>query len=177
MSKRDYLKYKRVSTELQIQKKNKDEIPSVLTCQNYASYKGYSLENTIRNDKTIYHQLTPVNTQIIFDIETYDASHCPQPYPIMCGNVNNLSNRVPLSGQEIQPRPPRYRIQRNRYECRYKRNDGTFNTLYPNRPQQNKEICNTKGCGDDGTNTTKKTTPCLHTYLLDSNISSNPIIT
>jgi len=176
MSQSDYLKYKRVSTELQIQKKNKDEIPSVLTSQNYVSYKGYSLENTIRNDKTIYHLLTPVNTQIIFDIATSDASSCPQPYPIICGSVNNLSNRVPLSGQEIQPSPPRYRIQRNRYECRYKHNDGTYITKYPSRPQQNKEICNTKGCGNDGTNTTTKTTPCLSTYLLDTNISSNLII-
>ena len=45
MSQSDYLKYKRLSTELQIQNNNKDEIPPVLTSQNYVYYKGYSLEN------------------------------------------------------------------------------------------------------------------------------------
>jgi hypothetical protein len=176
MSQSDYLKYKRVSTELQIQKKSGDQIPPVLTSQNYISYKGYSLENTIINDKTIYHQLTPVNTQIIFDIATSDASSCPQPYPIMCGAINNLSNRVPLSGIEIHPRPPRYRIQQNRYECRYKKADGTYVTKYPSRPQRNKDVCDKSGCGNDGTNTTTKTTPCLSTYLIESNIHSNLII-
>ena len=176
MSQSDYLKYKRLSTELQIQNNNKDEIPPVLTSQNYVYYKGYSLENTIQNNKTVYHHLKPANTQIIFDIETYDASSCPQPYPVTCGSENNLSNRVPLGGVYIHPTPPRYRIQKNRYECRYTQADGTVVTKYPSRPQRNKSICDKSGCGNDGTNTTNKTTPCLSTYLLESNLQSNLII-
>jgi hypothetical protein len=62
MAQSDYLKYKRVTTELKI---NGSKLSPVLDAQDYVNYKEYALEKSIVNNKTIYNRITPTGRQPI----------------------------------------------------------------------------------------------------------------
>jgi hypothetical protein len=85
MSQSDYIKYKKTATEL---KKNK--LPSVFEYTKYNSYKGYSLENTIQNNKLKYNQLIPSGRTFIWDMEK-TVSNCPT--FALCNNTTTRSNK------------------------------------------------------------------------------------
>ena len=102
MSQSDYIKYKRVATEL----KNTKQVPAVLESQDYIGYKEYSMENKITNTKTLYNQLIPPGKKIIFDMEK-KVTNCPA--FIICNNTNKRPNRVAMSKVYFTPTPvPKY---------------------------------------------------------------------
>ena len=90
MSQSDYLKYKRISTELKINK-----LSNVFSPSDYVGYKEYSLENTIYNTKIRYNQLKPSNKTIVFNMEKTKNSDCPT--FITCKNTNTRPNRTTYS--------------------------------------------------------------------------------
>lgn len=95
MSQGDYIRYKRISTELT----NESSFPPVLTEQDYINYKQYSIENTIVSTKPDY-RIPSFGTQIIFDMNK-KVNFCP-PF-ITCTNTNMRPNRVPMSTVYFTP--------------------------------------------------------------------------
>ena len=92
MSQSDYIKYKRVSTEL----KKLSELPSVMEARQYTDFKEFSLENTITNDKTQYNKLFPENSINVFGMEKLYAANCAT--FALCHNTNSRANRKPSTG-------------------------------------------------------------------------------
>jgi len=110
MSQSDYIKYKKITTKLAIDKTN--DLPPVLNSQDYSDYKEYVLENTITNSKIINRRLIPSTTQVVLDMDKNKAlvqnmgtslSNCPN--FLLCNNTNLRSNRVPLSNVFSNPTP------------------------------------------------------------------------
>jgi len=88
MSQSDYLKLKKIKTELTSKK-----LPSVLEYNNYYPYKDYSLEKLIVNNSITYNLLPLPNTIIINNIvNKYDSSNCCV-FPV-CNNTNTRFNRI-----------------------------------------------------------------------------------
>lgn len=101
MSQSDYIKYKRVYTELSIDK-NTLKQPPVFDDGNYIDFKEYALENTIVNTKPILNRITPAGKQVVYDMDRVVTS-CPT--FILCKNTNLRPNRVPMSGAFFVPTP------------------------------------------------------------------------
>jgi len=103
MSQSDYLKYKKIATQIKLDMSN--NMPPVFECQNYLNFKQYSLENTVKNTKTIYNKITPSGETIIFDMEI-NNNECPTvvKFPI-CTNTNKRANRRVMSGVYFDPTP------------------------------------------------------------------------
>ena len=85
MSQSDYIKHKKTATELKI-----NELPNLLEYNNYNSYKGYSLENTIQNTKIRYNQLIPSGKTLIWNMEK-TVSNCPT--FVLCRNTTSRPNK------------------------------------------------------------------------------------
>lgn len=105
MSQSDYLKYKRVATELKINK-----LDPIFKPEDYVSYKEFSLENQIVNTKLRYNQLVLPNKKIIFDIEKTTLS-CPT--FITCNNTNMRTNRKLLLKPQMSVNPLRPLLQKD----------------------------------------------------------------
>jgi hypothetical protein len=88
MSQSDYLHHKKISLELNSQSK----LSPILSATDYTSYKQFNLEKNIKNTSTLYNQLIPVGTQVIFGIETPKSDNCPE--FILCKNTNTRPNRI-----------------------------------------------------------------------------------
>ena len=101
MSQSDYIKYKRVSTQLA-----NNKFPPIFDPENYVDYKEYSLENTIFNTRYRYNQLIPPNKTIVFDMEKSVSNTCAQNFAV-CKNTNLRSNKIPLLRSQITPKPLR----------------------------------------------------------------------
>jgi len=97
MSQSDYIKYKRVATQLKI-----DKLSPVLSNEQYTDFKQYTIENTVINTDTLFNELLPQNTNIIFNMQK-NISHCPT-FPV-CINTNARSYRVPMGKIYFTPRP------------------------------------------------------------------------
>lgn len=89
MSQSDYIKYKRVSTQLYLDA-SRNQL-QVFTAQNYIDYEQYQLENTIINLSKNYNLLIPSEEQIVFNMEKR-VSKCPT-FKI-CVDTNKRPNRV-----------------------------------------------------------------------------------
>jgi len=100
MSQSDYIKYRRISVQLQLDA-SKNQLP-VMNSTNYLDYKEYVLENTIKSNSVIYNLLTPSGEQIVFGMEKRTAG-CPSTYE--CINTNKRANRVPLPSVYFTPKP------------------------------------------------------------------------
>jgi hypothetical protein len=100
MSQSDYIKYKKISTEL----KSLNKYPSVLQEDDYNLFKEYSLENTIQNTKLTFNQFQPPGFTIINGMEK-KVTNCPN-FPT-CKDTNTRSNRKPLGGAFYYPHPLR----------------------------------------------------------------------
>jgi hypothetical protein len=96
MSQSDYLKYKRVATQLKI-----DTLSPVISNQEYTDFKQHTIESIITNNTTLQNVLQPPNTNIIFDMQM-NVSNCPQ-FPV-CKDTNTRTNREPLLGIYFMPR-------------------------------------------------------------------------
>ena len=96
MSQSDYLKYKRISTELKINK-----LDPIFHPNDYLSYKEFSLENSIINEKINYNQLILPNKNMVFNME---KNICPLTFNT-CKNTDVRTNRKPLLKSQITPSP------------------------------------------------------------------------
>lgn len=99
MSQSDYIKYKRVSTQLYLDAA-KNQTP-VFTSQTYLDYEQYQLENVTINLCNNYSLLTPVGKQIVFDMEKR-VSTCPT-FKI-CTDTNKRPHRTPLPQVYFTPK-------------------------------------------------------------------------
>ena len=173
MSQSDYLKYKRIATELKTENIDLNQglpgdLPPVLESSPYVSYKEFALVNNIKNTKTTYNQLLPsTQTQIVFNMEKQNVGNCPN--PVVCTRYPNKSNRVPLQSVYAQPTPARPLIQVNKYSTNcvpYR-----INRQYPTQPM-------TKRYDYPTIFTNPKTimVPCLQTTVLAPTISNKPIV-
>jgi hypothetical protein len=97
MSQSDYLKYKRVATQLRI-----DKLSPVLSNQQYTDFKQFSIENTIMNTTTLLNELAPPNTNIIFGMQ-HNGSSCPT-FPI-CIDTQTRTYRIPMGNIYFTPTP------------------------------------------------------------------------
>ena len=99
MSQSDYIKYKRVSTQLYLDA-SYNQSP-VFTAQTYLDYEQFQLENTIKNWSNNYRLMTPSGEQIVFNMEKR-VSKCPT-FQI-CSGTNIRPNRVPLPQVYFTPK-------------------------------------------------------------------------
>lgn len=65
MAQSDFIKYKKLWIKLK-----ENQLPHVLTSQDFILYKQFALENKTIHSKTNYNHITPANKNIVFDIET-----------------------------------------------------------------------------------------------------------
>ena len=94
MSQSDYLRYKKIYTQindLNSKKKANIKTPKVINSQDYILYKQFTLENTVKIDsdgnKLKYYNLLMDDVKIIFDMEK-NVIGCP----IFCNNNNQNIN-------------------------------------------------------------------------------------
>jgi hypothetical protein len=99
MSQSDYLKFKRISTELKVGK-----LDPIFNPEDYLSYKEFSLENSIQNTKLTYNQLLLPNRTKIFNMEKM-VNSCPSFNA--CKNTNLRTNRKLMLSSQINPTPSR----------------------------------------------------------------------
>ena len=86
MSQSDYIKLKKTSMIL----KN-NELPPVLTPENYTDFVQYNLETTVTNTKKSYSRLLLPGNRNILDMEK-NVSGCTE--FTLCTNTNERPNRV-----------------------------------------------------------------------------------
>ena len=91
MSQSDYIKYRKISTQLKLDA-SRNQIP-VFDSSIYLDYKDYVLENTIVDTNITYSMLQPSGKQIVFGMERR-VNNCPTTYE--CVNTNKRANRVPM---------------------------------------------------------------------------------
>ena len=96
MSQSDYLKHKRIATELKI-----NELTPVLNSGDYTNYKQFSIENSIVNTKLQYEEIVPTGYKKIFGI-VKKVSSCPT--FITCTGTHARSNRVAMSTVYFTPK-------------------------------------------------------------------------
>jgi hypothetical protein len=108
MSQSDYIKYKRVATQLKL-----DKLNSVLSNIQYTDFKQYSIENTIINTDTLFNELLVPNTNIIFNMQK-NITSCPT-FPI-CINTHTRSYRLPMGEIYFTPKPVPLYIKHPSYE-------------------------------------------------------------
>ena len=98
MSQSDYLKSKRISTQLRIDNEKVNGVtnqPALFTSKDLQNYKQYALTNTIINTKPTLNRLTPKLRQRVYDMDKA-VSGCPS--FIICKDTQQRNNRVLSSG-------------------------------------------------------------------------------
>lgn len=100
MSQSDYIKHKRLSSEL----REVAKLSPTLDAQQYTAYKEYSLENTVYSDKNVYYKFIPQGTQYVYGMEIRNAWNCTD--MAFCRDTEWRSNRVlnTEDGMRFQPR-------------------------------------------------------------------------
>lgn len=95
MSQSDYIKYKRVSTELSIDNRiTNNKLSPVLSSQKYITYSQYDILNSIPNDIPTFNTVNILGTQEIFGMHKL-VKDCPS--FITCEKTNTRPNRMLLS--------------------------------------------------------------------------------
>jgi hypothetical protein len=95
MSQSDYIRYKKVSTELA--GFSGDNRPPVLLQSDLLTFQEFNLENKTVNTKTVRNCITPVGSTVVFGmVKTPSSKTCGVVFD--CSYTNLLPNRVPLSG-------------------------------------------------------------------------------
>jgi hypothetical protein len=92
MSQSDYIKRKRVATELKAQTK----LQPVIESGQYVDFKEFTLQNTIYSNKLQYQKILPLNGINVFGIQLATTQNCPT--FIICEGTNSRVNRRPLLG-------------------------------------------------------------------------------
>lgn len=101
MSQSDYIKRKRVATELNAQTK----LHPVIESGQYVDFKEFALQNTISSDKLQYQKISPLNGINVFGIQLATTQNCPT--FIICEGTNYRVNRRPLLGMQSASMPLR----------------------------------------------------------------------
>jgi len=118
MSQGDYIKYKRVATELKNQQNN---LAPVIGSGKYIDYKAFTLENTIISNTPDYTKLLPPSSVNVFGMQINNPSNC-SPF-ILCSGTNYRVNRKPLSGSQSSAKPVSTPVPQstlaNMYICKY----------------------------------------------------------
>jgi hypothetical protein len=106
MSQGDYIRFKRVSTELRIDpslnniskkmipyeyRTNQYNQPIVFNASDYEDYKDYNLETMITNTKPVLNRLTTSGKQNVWNMDK-PVNNCPS--FILCRNTNTRPNRT-----------------------------------------------------------------------------------
>lgn len=97
MSQSDFIKYKRLATELKLLSK----LPSVIESGQYLNFKQFQLKNTISSNKLNYEKLRPINSKNVFGMELLKA---PCPTFKLC-DTDSRENRRPLLGVQSAAMP------------------------------------------------------------------------
>jgi hypothetical protein len=91
MSQSDYLRVKRARRELAALSSQTNTIDA----GTYVTYKGYSVENSVRGTTPQWLQLVPADKYVVFDMErissNYDTTACPA-YEV-CSGTDSRANR------------------------------------------------------------------------------------
>ncbi len=99
MSQSDYLKRKKIATELK--NDHATNHPSVLNSKQYLSYLSYSLGNNIENTKITYNKIVPNTKRNIFNIEQ-TTTNCPT---FECSDSSSRPNRIAHDGRMCDVHP------------------------------------------------------------------------
>lgn len=99
MSQSDYLKRKKLATELK--NDHATNHPSVLNSKQYLNYLSYSLGNNIENTKITYNKIVPSTKHNIFNIEQ-TTTNCPD---FECTDSSKRPNRVDHTGRLFDEKP------------------------------------------------------------------------
>lgn len=94
MSQSDYLKSKRISTQLRIDNQKVSGVtnqPALFASHDLQDYKQYALTNTIVNAKPTLNRLTPKLRQRVYDMDKV-VSNCPS--FIVCKDTQQRENHV-----------------------------------------------------------------------------------
>lgn len=113
MSQSDYIKYKKMSTEL----KRMNKLEPILESNQYISYKNYALENKIQNTKITYNQLLLPNRTQIFNMEK-KVTDCP--VFTTCLNTNLRANRKLHTQIPVHPIRPLFQKNNKKCDCTQK---------------------------------------------------------
>jgi hypothetical protein len=118
MSQSDYIKHKKITTELNVNKNPKTiqnvgvrekrfnvlwSQPAVFDSGDYQDYKKYSLENTTINTKPILNRLTNNGKHVVWEMDKVVVSNCA-PF-IVCSGTNARPNRIPMMKSYSVPLP------------------------------------------------------------------------
>jgi hypothetical protein len=113
MSASDYIKYKRVGTQLRdVLPNSKKQAPVVFDDQMYIDFKQYTIENKIFDSKLIENSLIPTGSNLVFDMMKV-VSSCPA-FPI-CNDTHVRTNRVPMSEVYYNPQQPAKYVKQSIY--------------------------------------------------------------
>lgn len=138
MSQSDYVKYKRVSTELSLDNKTtNNKLPPVLSSQKYIDFSQYKMINTIPNDTPTFNTVNILGTQEIFGMNKI-VKNCPG--FITCQNTNTRPNRMLLSTIYSDPTPQPKTIK----DTKNKVNMKTECSCVMNSKNTGKNICKCK---------------------------------
>ena len=99
MSQSDYIEYKKRAIEL----KRQQDLPPVLTQDDYIAFKQFSLENMIVSTNQTNNELLPAGTKIIFDLTRSNTTSCAT---FLCDPATRI-NRVPMRQVYFEPVQPR----------------------------------------------------------------------
>jgi hypothetical protein len=121
MSVSDYIKYKRVGTQLKdVLPNSKKQAPPVFNDQMYIDFKQYTIENQIPDTKLIENSLIPAGSNLIFDMMKV-VSSCPT-FPV-CTNTDLRTNRVPMSSVYYNQKQPANYIKQRKYGQQFHLNE------------------------------------------------------
>jgi hypothetical protein len=113
MSVSDYIKYKRVGTQLRdVLPNSKKQAPAVFEDQMYIDFKQYTIENQIVDSKLIENSLIPAGSNLVFDMMKV-VSSCPA-FPV-CKNTHVRTNRVPMSKVYYNQKQPAKYVKHSIY--------------------------------------------------------------
>lgn len=116
MSQSDYIKYKRVGTQLRIDSSN-NKLSPVLEPQQYIDCKQYSLENSIKSTNLVYNNLTPSGDINVFGMNKA-TTKCPSFF--VCANTQNRPNRQAMSTVYFTPTPQPRTIKDMKHDANLK---------------------------------------------------------
>jgi hypothetical protein len=102
MSQSDYIKYKRVGTQLRIDS-SYNKLPPVLAPQQYIDFKQYALENSIKSTNLVYSNLTPSGEY--YNVFGMNKATTKCPSFLVCNNTQNRPNRQAMSTVYYTPTP------------------------------------------------------------------------
>lgn len=138
MSQSDYIKYKRVSTELLIDNKiTNNKLSPVLSSQNYIDFSQYTIINITPNDTPTFNTVNLLGTQEIFGMNKI-VSNCPT--FLICNKTNTRPNRLLLSSIYSNPTPQPKTIK----DTKNKVNAKTECSCVMNSKNTEKNICKCK---------------------------------